>query len=446
MAIRNLPLDKAVDERADWLIRLRWYAGGVVILLGLAAALAVPAFPAPALAGLGAAILAYNGFVWLALPRLGPRRGLHLQIVLDWVALAVLCHLTMGVDSPFLPFFLFHVILAAMLTNRRSCLRHGLLAIGIIAVMAVLEYTGRLRPVPIPGIPASPRSESLLFLLMFLGSFSVLILLTVYLSTTVIQHLRRGEEKLVQLQESLGRTYEDLREADQAKTRFIRIVSHEIRSPLAATRSMIRVVLDGYAGEVAAKTRELLQRCDERMAGLLALINELLDLIRGGQPIAEEEKQDIPLQSAVQKVVRDLSVLAARKELRLDVRLEGREVVFRGDSQDLEGIVHNLVSNAIAYTPDYGAVTVLGQPEKDGAYRLAVRDTGIGIPADELPRIFEEFYRASNARKSKKEGTGLGLSIVKVTVEKYGGRISVESQPGRGTTFTVWLPVIALPS
>jgi signal transduction histidine kinase len=106
--------------------------------------------------------------------------------------------------------------------------------------------------VRLAGLP-SPRYDNPYYLLLFLGSFSTLILLTVYLSTTVIRHLRRGEEKLLHLQDDLGAAYEDLRRAVEAKTRFVRIVSHEIRSPLAATQSMLRVILEGYAGETAAK-------------------------------------------------------------------------------------------------------------------------------------------------------------------------------------------------
>jgi signal transduction histidine kinase len=444
MEIRSIPLDKAVDERAHWLVRLRWIAGGAVLLFGLGAALAVPGMNVLAVLGVGAAVLFYNVLIRLGLPHLGAKRSLHLQILLDWLALAVLCHFTMGVESPFLPFFIFHVILAAVLMSRRACLRHGLIAIFLIVGMAMLEFSGAWPPVRLPGLRPSPRYDNLYYLLLFLGSFSTLILLTVYLSTTVIQHLRRGEEKLLHLQDDLGAAYDDLRRADEAKTRFVRIVSHEIRSPLAATQSMLRVILEGYAGETSAKVIDFVQRCSGRLTQLLELINELLDLIRGGQPVSEEEKQDILLTGIVTKVTGDLAAQAARKEIRLEVQLEARESIFRGDSQDLERIVLNLVSNAVTYTPEFGQVKVTGRLEAGGFYRLEVRDTGIGIPPDEMPRIFEEFYRASNAKKEKKDGTGLGLAIVKVTVEKYGGRIEVASEVGKGTCFTIHLPVIRL--
>ncbi|NLI45607.1 MAG: hypothetical protein GX414_00715 [Acidobacteria bacterium] len=444
MEIRIIPLDKAVEERAHWLVRLRWIAGGAVILFGLVAALVLPEMRTVPVIGVGLAILAYNVLVRIGLSQLGSKRSLHLQILLDWLALAVLCHITGGLDSPFLPFFIFHVILAGMLVSRRACLRHGLIAIVIISGMAMLEYAGFYPPIQLPGFLPSPRYDNLYSLLLFLGSFSILILLTVYLSTTVIQHLRQGEEKLMQLQDHLSDAYDGLRRADESKTRFVRIVSHEIRSPLAATQSMLRVILDGLAGEASAKVMELTRRSSSRLNELLGLINELLDLIRGGQPVAEEEKLDIPLEAVIRKVTGDLGTHAAHKEVRLEIQLDSHDAIFRGDSQDLERIVVNLVSNAITYTPEFGVVKVTGRLEPDHFYRLEVADTGIGIPPDEQQRIFEEFYRASNAKHEKKEGTGLGLAIVKVTVEKYGGRIEVASELGKGTCFTVRLPVISL--
>ncbi|HNR39506.1 MAG TPA: HAMP domain-containing sensor histidine kinase [Acidobacteriota bacterium] len=444
MEIRVIPLDKAVEDRAHWLVRLRWIAGGVVILFSLAAALALPGMRAIPVIGVGLAILLYNVLIRLGLSSLGPKRSLHLQILLDWLALAVLCHFTGGLESPFLPFFIFHVILAGMLVSRRACLRHGLVAIAIISGMTLLEYTGFYPPIQLPGFLPSPRYDNLYYLLLFLGSFSILILLTVYLSTTVIQHLRMGEEKQLQLQDNLSDAYDGLRRADESKTRFVRIVSHEIRSPLAATQSMLRVIMDGLAGDASAKVMDLIRRCFGRVNGLLDMINELLDLIRGGQPVAEEEKQDILLEEVVRKVTGDLGAHATKREIRLEIDLGCRDAIFRGDSQDMERIVVNLVSNAITYTPEFGVVKVTGRLEPDHFYRLEVADTGIGIPPDEMPRIFEEFYRASNAKNEKKEGTGLGLAIVKVTVEKYGGRIGVASELGKGTCFTIRLPVISL--
>jgi len=119
-------------------------------------------------------------------------------------------------------------------------------------------------------------------------------------------------------------------------------------------------------------------------------------------------------------------------------------VIFRGDLQDLERIFHNLLGNAIKYTPEGGEIAVIGTLLPDNFFLFKICDTGIGIPPEELPRVFDEFFRATNAKKELKTGTGLGLSIVKKTVEKYGGRVDVTSEVGTGSCFSVYLPVITL--
>jgi len=444
MEIGVIPLDKALYEGVHWFVTLRWFAGGALFILGLATVLFFPEIGLSPVMWLGAAIVAYNVLIRISLKTLGPRNGLHLQILLDWLSLVILCHFTLGLESPFLPFFLFHVILASMFMSRQACLRHGLIAIGLISLMTFLEYSGAIPMVRIPGVLKCPRYENIFFLLLSLGSVAALILLTIFLSTNIIQRLRKGEEKAYELQADLTQAYYKLMEADQARDRFVRIVSHEIRGPLAASRSMLQVILEGYAGEIAPKAREMAHRTEQRIIQLLELVNELLDFIRGAQPLAEDEKQDIVIEHSIQKILSELAAHAANKEIRLHIELAAKDVIFRGDEQDLERIFLNLVGNAIKYTPENGSVTARGRLEGKNLFLFEVSDTGIGIPEAELPRIFEEFYRASNAKKEKREGTGLGLSIVKKTVEKYGGHITAASTLGKGSTFSVRLPVIAL--
>ena len=176
----------------------------------------------------------------------------------------------------------------------------------------------------------------------------------------------------------------------------------------------------------------------------MASLNELLDLVRGGQQLPEEDKVDIDIRESVTGILKELEGKAAERSIRLEFSMDTAGVVFRGDVQDLERIFLNLVGNAVKYSPNGGAVRMIGAMQKDNLFAFRICDEGIGIPADEQSRIFDEFYRASNAKREHRTGTGLGLSIVKKTVEKYGGRIEVESELGRGSCFTVVLPVITL--
>ncbi len=185
---------------------------------------------------LGLAILAYNVVFRSLRPWLAARLSIHLQIFLDWLALTVLCHFTGGADSPFILFFLLHVVLSAIVVSQWECFLQGLLAIVMTNTMALLEATGRWIPPSFPGVPELPRYENLTYLLIFLGAFDAVILSIIYLSTFVVRQLRRREASLLELQENLRRAYNHAVEMDEAKSRFVRIVSHEIRGPSRRAR------------------------------------------------------------------------------------------------------------------------------------------------------------------------------------------------------------------
>ncbi len=441
--IREIPFKRELSERIHWLVKLRWLAASGMIAVSLLAPLVVPGLPGEPLALIAAAILLYNAFFRLTLHRLPPTVSIHVQIALDWLALTGVCHFTGGVESPFILFFFLHVVLASIFVPRGECFLQGLFGILLMTAMAFLEYLD-VWPLPLLGIRSYPRYASLTSLLIFLDSFAAVILCTMYLATAVVQQLRKREEKLLELQDDLSRAYDDLVELDRAKSRFVNLVAHEIRSPLAATQSLLKVATEGYAGEVSAKVKELLGRAEHRLLQLLGLVNELLDLVRGGQALPEEDKVDINMRDSITRILKEMEGRSAEKGIRLEFRMDEPAVIFRGDMQDLERILLNLVGNAIKYTPAGGVVTVTGAMEKDNFFHFQVCDTGIGIPEEEVGKVFDEFFRASNAKKELKTGTGLGLSIVRKTVEKYGGRVAVTSELGRGSCFSVFLPVITL--
>lgn len=443
--IREIPLRKELSDRIHWLVKLRWLAASGLVALSLLAPQVVPGLLGAPLALIAAAILLYNAFFRLTLNRLPPTVSIHIQIALDWLALTGVCHFTGGVESPFILFFFLHVVLASIFVPRGECFLQGLFGILLMTAMAFLEYNDAW-PLPLRGVRFYPRYSDLTSLLIFLDSFAAVILCTMYLATAIVQQLRKREEKLLELQDDLGRAYNELVELDQAKSRFVNLIAHEIRSPLAATQSLLKVATEGYAGYISDKLKEILDRAEHRLLQMLELVNELLDLVRGGQPLTEEDKVDINIHDTIARVLMEMDGRAAEKSIRLEFQMEAPTVIFRGDIQDLERILFNLIGNAIKYTPDGGTVTVTGELEKDNSFRFQVCDTGIGIPKEEMSRVFDEFFRASNAKKELKIGTGLGLSIVKKTVEKYGGRVAVTSELGRGSCFSMFLPVITLQS
>jgi signal transduction histidine kinase len=237
--------------------------------------------------------------------------------------------------------------------------------------------------------------------------------------------------------------YQAVESLDAAKSQFIRIVTHELRSPVSVTRSLLRTMTDGYAGTVNEQQRDILERANRRIEFLQKLIDDLLDLAAGKADLkAHEGREAVPLVENLERVLKRFELSAREKGLHFEWhnQLGDRPVVVQATREGLDRVFDNLVSNAIKYTPPGGYVRVT-LSSTDGEARITVADTGIGIPAEAMAHLFEEFYRAPNARAIEREGTGLGLTIVKDVLDRFDGHISVQSSVQAGTCFTVSLPV-----
>jgi len=230
-----------------------------------------------------------------------------------------------------------------------------------------------------------------------------------------------------------------LKELDKMKSEFITMVTHELRAPIAAVEQQLTVILNRMAGDLTAKQDQLLSRAKERTKGLLTLIKDLLDLskIEAGKMV--QYKEPLSLQEVIQRVVDLMRVEAEAKKIDLQFSASPGAPLISADRNSMEGIFTNLISNAIKYTPEGGKVWVT-LSEESGFLKAGVSDTGIGIKKEDLSRIFDKFYRVKTTETRQVVGTGLGLSIVKSIVDAHLGSISVESEEGGGTTFTVLLP------
>lgn len=237
--------------------------------------------------------------------------------------------------------------------------------------------------------------------------------------------------------------YQAMSELDKMKSQFIHTATHELRSPVSVTRSLLRTITAGYAGEVSEQQKEILERAARRIEYLQKLIDDLLDLAAGKvSTFVAEELQSISLKEMIERVVERYKIPAQEKqiELRFECHCPHEKVFVHATTDGLDRIFNNLISNAVKYTPTGGKVLVKMEP-LNGEIHVAVQDTGIGIPKEALPHLFQEFYRAPNAKELAAEGTGLGLAITKDLVQRLDGRITVESEVGVGTTFHVFLPL-----
>jgi len=236
-----------------------------------------------------------------------------------------------------------------------------------------------------------------------------------------------------------ARAYRQLQELEEAKSRFVFQVSHELKAPVTAIQSQFAVLQGGYVGSLSEQQRNLITRAARRLAALQALLQDLLALgaLRGRLP--QHRKTELNLTEIARRVSEVILPQAEARGVTLTLRVPDAPVPFPTAEDDMHRLLGNLLDNAVKYTPPGGVVTVSLTADASRV-TLVVADTGIGISPEAMPHVFDEFYRASNAKDMGAEGTGLGLSLVKRIVDLYRGQMHVESKPGKGTTFTVVLP------
>jgi len=226
---------------------------------------------------------------------------------------------------------------------------------------------------------------------------------------------------------------------DEMKSAFVNMVSHEIRSPLTTILSQIKILMDGLAGELAPKQEDILGKMSRKVNGLVELSNELLDLSRIEAGLIVQDKQPVQLMDILKGLVEFIQARAREKNISLTLKKTNLPLI-NADMKSMEEVFSNLITNAIIYTPEGGKVDVMGEVKGDFVC-ISVSDTGYGIAPDELPRIFDKFYRAKTEKTRNIVGTGLGLPIVKSIVEAHNGTVEVESEEGVGSTFYVRLPI-----
>jgi signal transduction histidine kinase len=227
--------------------------------------------------------------------------------------------------------------------------------------------------------------------------------------------------------------------ASKHKSQFLANMSHELRTPLNAIMGYTELILDGIYGDVPGKIGDAVKRLDKNGRHLLGLINDVLDLSKieaGPLPLA---LTNYSMSEAVQTAVTAVEPLASEKKLSLRVAVSPGLPWGKGDERRIIQVLLNLLGNAIKFT-DVGEISVEAT-ESDGVFLISVADTGPGIAEADQQKIFEEFHQAEGSKTSKKGGTGLGLAIAKRIIELQGGRIWVESSPGKGATFRFTLPV-----
>ncbi len=260
------------------------------------------------------------------------------------------------------------------------------------------------------------------------------------LQDTRDQFEAQGAE-LVAICENVAATRDAAIYANHAKSQFLAHMSHEIRTPLNAILGFSEIIGGEVLGPVTPpKYREYADDIHQSGAHLLELINDILDLakIEAGKLEIEDGEVDIP--RAVDASLRFVKERASKAGIVLKIEIDADLPVLRADQRMVKQMLINLLTNAVKFTPNRGQITVLGALDRLGALRLSVRDTGVGIAAEDIPKVLKNFGQADNSRAGVSEGTGLGLPLVISMIEMHGGTLEIESEIDAGTTATICFP------
>jgi PAS domain S-box-containing protein len=232
-----------------------------------------------------------------------------------------------------------------------------------------------------------------------------------------------------------------LKKMDQLKSDFVSMVAHEIRSPMNSVLAQLKVVLDGLAGDVTQKQKEMLGRASDKIKALVALSSELLDLARIESGLITQEKERLNISEILAEQVAFHRSRAEAKNIRLELDPLPELPPVMGNRYNMEEVLSNLISNAINYTPEGGKITASASQD-DNYLCMGVSDTGLGIPKEDLDRIFDRFYRVKNEKTRFIAGMGLGLAIVKSIADAHNCILRVESELEHGSTFYIYIPLI----
>jgi len=439
--------------------RLRWYAAAALVGVALFLRFALKdTFAWRALLVLAGAIVAYTTVFRLVRVRLERSYGRPLpfrmlerftacRIALDLIILMLIIHFTGGLENPFVILCLIPPVIASVLLTPGSAYLLGGLATLLLLGMGVCEAAWPSLHHPVSGYLTCKHYSSPLFIAGEVGALSISIFVAVYFISSIAKRLHRRERQLLEARDSLTARSEEIAKTNQVlsaleeqKSRFLSLAAHQLRGPLAVVETCLATVCDGYAPDVR-KQGELLGRARVRVRNMLDIVSDLLTLARTNDFNRPSSMTPVTLDKVAEQVVNQNLDFAASRQTSLVFSPDAGGALVLGDERALADAIGNLVSNAVKYTDEGGHVKVVTR--LSGAEVVCeVIDDGIGIPEKEKGRLFEDFFRASNARASENEGTGLGLSIAREIVRKCGGRLTIESLEHLGTCAMMSFPLL----
>ena len=436
---------KSIQRYNTWFIKLRWFAVvGLLVLtivLRFIQGIQITKLQYFAFLAVDIFIALYNFLFYKINPneveqKVQSALGYSLfQMILDLISLSVLIYFTGGIESPLVLFFIFHMILGSLLLPAGIMYSMAFVLISALSALSYMEFIGYIPHQKNIYLYTYSFYKDILFIITALLTNAFVLIVSILLTNKIAVELYMRESQL-------KRALNDVHSAEESKQKFIMAVVHELKSPIAAASANLDLILSNILGEMNERIREKASRARFRLSESTKMINRILHVSQF-RLLNQLHLEEIRLSGIISELLESSSSLLTKKQI--NAKFDDNEnVPINADKVLIEIALSNLINNAIKYTEDNGKIEI-SVNDDDEIRHVSILDNGIGIPEDEIGRIFEEYYRATNVKKI--EGTGTGLSLVKDIINIHNGAIKIKSPSqigthGRpGTEFLISLPI-----
>jgi signal transduction histidine kinase len=421
----------SLKERLAWLINLRWIS---ILALLFCVPVADEMFGFKIgfdeIINIAVILLAIN-ILYFFVARHFPFRNeyqelafLELQILVDLLIISLVIHYSGGIGNPFYFLYLVQVILSGIIFPGKFLpYFNAIIAALLLTVWTVLEHLFMVDRYLLREEPSAA------LIITSLLAFYI----TNFAGIYIINNFMNGYRSLKKI---IDQKNVQLEKAIKDRSRTFRFAAHELKSPMIAIQSTLDVVKSLFSSDLRPEVKEMVFKAERRSSQVIDMVKEMITVTQYNLGMEKPVFENIDLDEWLFSIVSHHKAYANNKNLELIFNHLSITLNVIVDTNGFEKVVSNLVSNALRYTPSGGKVIV--EPfVSDHSYGLIVKDSGIGIPKEDMEKIFEEFYRSKNAREAEQIGTGLGLNLVKEIVQQYKGEISVKSELGKGSEFKV---------
>ncbi len=348
-----------------------------------------------------------------------------LQIVIDLTTLLILVYITGGIESPLKLFLIFHIIIGSLILPGYVIYIITTLTLLMMTSISYLEYHAYIPHFGFGGLYETPLFDNPQYVLMRLITLGLMMFISAFLTNRIAHQLYSQEKQLMD-------ALDEINKSEVKKQKYIMGVVHEIKTPIAATKSILTLIVDGFVGEVAQPIKEKLNRAIIRSTESLGMINNILRISRL-RLIDEKISEEVNIYNLVNELLEENKDRLSEKSINVIRETIGhKKRKIKGDKFLLQLAISNIISNAIKYSNNNGKIQITIK-YMDEFLELSVCDDGIGVKEVELDKIFENYYRVKNIEAEYQEGAGVGLSLVREIVYQHRGEIIATSPSPIGT-------------